>query len=57
MPEAPQDAPHPALPTRDAYAAFRSPAYRAYALSGLISILGRQMMGMALAYEIYERTH
>jgi MFS family permease len=57
MPEAPQDAPLPALPTRDAYAAFRSPGYRAYAISGLISILGRQMMGMALAYEIYERTH
>ncbi len=57
MPEAPQDAPHPALPTRDAYAAFRSPAYREYAVSGLISILGKQMMGMALAYEIYERTH
>ena len=57
MPEAPQDAPHPALPTRDAYAAFRSPSYRAYAASGLISILGRQMMGMALAYEIFERTH
>jgi MFS family permease len=57
MPEAPQDAPLPALPTHDAYAAFRSPSYRAYALSGLISILGRQMMGMALAYEIYERTH
>ena len=57
MPEAPQDAPHPALPTRDAYAAFRSPSYRAYAISGLISILGKQMMAMALAYEIYERTH
>jgi MFS family permease len=57
MPEAPQDAPHPALPTRDAYAAFRSAGYRAYAISGLITILGRQMMGMALAYQIYERTH
>lgn len=57
MPDAPQDAPNPALPTRDAYAAFRSPSYRAYAISGLISILGKQMMAMALAYEIYERTH
>ncbi len=57
MPEAPQDAPLPALPTRDAYAAFRSPAYRHYALSGFISTLGRQMLGVALGYEIFQRTH
>jgi MFS family permease len=57
MPEAPQDAPHPALPTRDAYAAFRSPAYRAYASSGFVSMLGRQMLGVALGYEIFQRTH
>src|SRR5688572_27161394 len=57
MPEAPQDAPLPALPTRDAYAAFRSPAYRAYATSGFVSMLGRQMLGIALGYEIFMRTH
>jgi MFS family permease len=57
MPEAPQDAPLPALPTRDAYAAFRSPAYRAYAMSGFVSMLGRQMLGIALGYEIFMRTH
>lgn len=57
MPEAPQDAPLPALPTRDAYSAFRSPDYRAYAISGFISTLGRQMLGIALGYEIFQRTH
>jgi MFS family permease len=57
MPEAPQDAPHPAIPTRDAYAAFRSPAYRSYATSGFVSMLGRQMLGVALGYEIFQRTH
>lgn len=57
MPEAPQDAPLPAIPTRDAYAAFRSRSYCYYAASGFISILGRQMMGIALGYEIYQRTH
>jgi len=57
MPEAPQDAPLPAIPTHDAYAAFRSPAYRGYATSGFISMLGRQMLGIALGYEIFQRTH
>ena len=57
MPEAPQDAPNPAIPTRDAYAAFRSAAYRSYATSGFISMLGRQMLGIALGYEIFQRTH
>jgi len=57
MPEAPQDAPLPALPRRDAYAAFRSGSYRSYAISGFISMLGRQMLGVALGYEIFQRTH
>ncbi len=57
MPEAPQDAPLPALPRHDAYAAFRSPSYRSYATSGFISMLGRQMLGIALGYEIFQRTH
>ena len=57
MPEAPQDAPLPALPRRDAYAAFRSAAYRHYTTSGFIGMLGRQMLGVALGYEIFQRTH
>lgn len=57
MPEAPQDAPLPALPRRDAYAAFRSPAYRNYTTSSFIGMLGRQMLGVALGYEIFQRTH
>lgn len=42
---------------RDAYAAFRSPAYRSYAISGFVSMLGRQMLWVALGYEIFQRTH
>ncbi len=57
MPAAPQDSPNPALPRRDAYAAFRSPAYRDYAIGNFISSLGRQMLGVALLWEIYQRTH
>lgn len=41
---------------RDAYAAFRSPAYRSYAISGFVSMLGRQMLWVALGYEIFQRT-
>lgn len=57
MPTAQPDVPSPAPAKRDAYAAFRSPAYRDYAISGFVANLGRQMLGVALGYEIYQRTH
>jgi len=57
MPTAPTDAPSPAPAKRDAYAAFRSPAYRSYAISSFVTNLGRQMLGVALGYEIFQRTH
>jgi MFS family permease len=57
MPAAPQDAPNPSLPRRDAYAAFRSPAYRGYAIGNFVSSLGRQMLGVAIGYEVFQRTH
>lgn len=57
MPDAPQDAPFPAIPRRDAYAAFRSSAYCYYSIGNFISSLGRQMLGVAIGFEIYQRTH
>jgi len=44
-------------PKRDPYAAFRSPDYRCYAIGNLISSFGRQVLGIAIGYEIYQRTH
>src|SRR5277367_5837465 len=57
MPNAPTDASSPAPAQRDAYAAFRSPDYRSYAISSFVANLGRQMLGVALGYEIFLRTH
>ncbi|EDY20471.1 major facilitator superfamily MFS_1 [Chthoniobacter flavus Ellin428] len=57
MSQAPTDVPSPAPAKRDAYAAFRSPAYRSYAVSSFVANLGRQMLGVALGYEIFQRTH
>ncbi|MEA3188209.1 MAG: hypothetical protein QOD99_2039 [Chthoniobacter sp.] len=41
----------------DPYAAFRFRAYRLYALGNLASIIGRQMLAVAVEWEIYQRTH
>lgn len=41
----------------DPYAAFRAPNYRWYAVGNLVSSFGRQVLGMAIGYEIYQRTH
>jgi MFS family permease len=40
----------------DPYAALRSPNYRRFALGFVCSATGLQMMGMALGWEVYERT-
>ena len=47
----------PPAPKRDPYAAFRSPDYRCYAVGNLISSFGRQVLGIAIIYEIFERTN
>ena len=49
--------PNAAAPKRDPYAAFRSWDYRCYAVGNLISSLGRQVLGVAIGYEIFQRTH
>src|SRR5579871_2917502 len=57
MSTAPTDAPAPAPAKPDAYAAFRFPDYRSYLISSFVTNLGRQMLGVALGYEIFQRTH
>jgi MFS family permease len=47
----------PALAGRDPYAAFRFRAYIFYALGNFISITGRQMLTVAIEWEVYARTH
>src|SRR6266853_3507242 len=44
-------------PTHDPYAAFRVPAYRNYAIGGFISVIGRQMLAMAVGFEVFKRTN
>ena len=45
------------IPTgRDPYAAFRFAHYRRYWIGGFISVVGRQMLAVAIGWEVYERT-
>jgi MFS family permease len=57
MSPAPTDVPSSAPAKNDAYAAFRFTDYRGYAMSSFVANLGRQMLGVALGYEIFQRTH
>jgi MFS family permease len=41
----------------DPYAAFRSRAYAFFTSGNLLSIIGRQMLAVAVEWEIYARTH
>ncbi|MES2571825.1 MAG: MFS transporter [Verrucomicrobiota bacterium] len=41
----------------DPYAAFRFPAYLNYWIGAFISVIGRQMLAVAVGYEIFQRTH
>jgi MFS family permease len=49
----PDDAP----PTHDPYVALRVPPYRNYLIGGFVSVIGRQMLAMAVGLEVYRRTH
>ena len=42
---------------RDPYAAFRFSDYRNYWIGGFVSVIGRQMLAVAVLYEIFQRTH
>src|SRR6201997_3455519 len=45
------------IPGHDPYAAFRSHGFRFFTTGNLLSILGRQMLAVAVEWEIYRRTH
>src|SRR5437762_2728955 len=44
-------------PRHDPYAAFRSRGFRFFTTGNLLSIMGRQMLAVAVEWEIYARTH
>jgi MFS family permease len=44
-------------PRHDPYAAFRSRSYTFFTTGNLLSIIGRQMLAVAVEWEIYARTH
>ncbi|MDX2117924.1 MAG: MFS transporter [Planctomycetota bacterium] len=56
MPAAPSDSPNNPPPTHDAYAAVRISDYRRFALGFVLSATGLQMLGLAVLWEIHERT-
>lgn len=43
--------------THDPYAAFRVAAFSYYSLGNLVSVIGRQMLIVAVEWEMYQRTH
>src|SRR3989442_6098162 len=47
----------PAFPRHDPYAAFRSRGFSLFTVGNLLSIMGRQMLAVAVEWEIYRRTH
>jgi MFS family permease len=47
----------PPPPRHDPYAAFRSRGFRFFTSGNLLSIIGRQMLAVAVELEIYRRTH
>jgi MFS family permease len=44
-------------PPHDPYSAFRSRSYRLFTTGNFLSLLGRQMLAVAVEWEIYRRTH
>ena len=47
----------PPGPKHDPYAAFRSRGYTLFTIGNLLSVIGRQMLAVAVDWEIYARTH
>src|ERR1700731_2967169 len=45
------------IPRHDPYAAFRSRGFTFFTAGNLLSIIGRQMLAVAVEWEIYRRTH
>ncbi len=55
--EAADVAPAAATAAHDPYAAFRLRSYSFFSAGNLLSIIGRQMLAVAVEWEIYARTH
>jgi MFS family permease len=47
----------PPSPGHDPYAAFRSRSYSLFTAGNFLSIMGRQMLAVAVEWEVYARTH
>src|SRR3982751_3439452 len=47
----------PPGPKHDPYAAFRSRGYTLFTIGNVLSVMGRQMLAVAVEWEIYARTH
>lgn len=54
---APLPAPPVALPPHDPYAALRIANYRDYLAGSFLALIGRQAIGVAVTWEIYQWTH
>src|SRR5438046_6242938 len=55
--EAPQAIPPIGPPSHDPSAAFRFANFNLYMTGNLLAIVGRQMLAVAVEWEIYRRTH
>src|SRR5437762_7219021 len=55
--QAPQAIPPIGPPSHDPYAAFRFANFNLYMTGNLLAIVGRQMLAVAVEWEIYRRTH
>src|SRR5216110_2431891 len=55
--QAPQAVPLIGPPSHDPYAAFRFGNFNLYMTGNLLAIVGRQMLAVAVEWEIYRRTH
>src|SRR5215475_13692867 len=55
--EAPANIPQIASPAHDPYAAFRFANFNLYMTGNFLAFVGRQMLAVAVEWEIYRRTH
>jgi MFS family permease len=55
--DAPPAIPPVALPSHDPYAAFRFANFNLYMTGNFLAVVGRQMLAVAVEWEIYRRTH
>src|SRR5437868_12717478 len=55
--EAPPNIPQIVPPSRDPYAAFRFANFNLYMTGNFLAFVGRQMLAVAVEWEIYRRTH